>query len=102
MNLRTAAFVLALSLASPFASAESVAFINPGKSEELYWARATNAVQAAADTRGENPGVHYAGRAPPRGTPTARDTAARPPQLRPQYAIVTNDNGIGLGLLKTL
>jgi ABC-type sugar transport system substrate-binding protein len=45
------AFVLVL-LCGSVARAQSVAFINPGKSDEVYWMTATQGMQAAARSLG--------------------------------------------------
>ena len=44
---RFAAFASSLVFAAA-APAQSVAFINPGKSDEIYWVTATQGMQAAA------------------------------------------------------
>lgn len=53
---------LALLLISSAAAAQSVAFINPGKSDEIYWLTATQGMQAAADSLGMTFEVQYAER----------------------------------------
>ena len=42
------ALCLAVVLCGSVARAQSVAFINPGKSDEVYWVTAAQAMQAAA------------------------------------------------------
>jgi ABC-type sugar transport system substrate-binding protein len=44
--------------------AQSVAFINPGKSDEIYWVTASQAMEAAAKSLGMNFEVQYAQREP--------------------------------------
>src|SRR5215813_1290143 len=46
------ALCLAVLLCGSVARAQSVAFINPGKSDEIYWVTATQGMQAAARTLG--------------------------------------------------
>jgi len=93
--------VLAWLLVVP-AHAMSVAFINPGKSSEAYWATSAAAMGAAAqslDVRFEN---HYAERAHPRAVGIARQLAARSPAQRPDYVIFSNDYGTGPEVLRIL
>jgi ABC-type sugar transport system substrate-binding protein len=48
-------------LCNSVAHAQSVAFINPGKSDEVYWVTATQGMQAAAESLGMTFEVQYAG-----------------------------------------
>jgi len=52
------ALCLAIVLCGSVARAQSVAFINPGKSDEVYWVTAAQAMQAAARSLGIDP-AHY-------------------------------------------
>jgi ABC-type sugar transport system substrate-binding protein len=48
------------------ARAQSIAFINPGKSDEIYWMTATQGMQAVARSLGMTFEVQYAQREPAR------------------------------------
>src|SRR5215470_3792356 len=52
----------AILLCGSVARAQSVAFINPGKSDEVYWVTATQAMQAVAKSLGMSFEVRYAQR----------------------------------------
>jgi ABC-type sugar transport system substrate-binding protein len=84
------------------ALAQTVAFINPGKSDEIYWVTAAKAMQAAADDLGIKLEVRYTERDHTRAVEIARELAARPKGSRPDYAVITNDNATGAGQLKVL
>ncbi|WP_394790595.1 ABC transporter substrate-binding protein [Rhodoferax sp.] len=89
----------ALLLAGP-ASAVSVAFINPGKSDEAYWVAAAQAMQAAATSLGLQLEVQYAERDHLRVLELARAIVARPAAQRPDYVVISNDNATGAELLR--
>jgi len=90
-------------LAASFgAAAQSIAFINPGKSDEAYWVTAARAMDRAARSLGAKFEVRYAERDHPRTLDIAREIAARPRAQRPDYVIVTNDYGTGPELLRIL
>lgn len=89
----------AICLAGP-ASALSVAFINPGKSDEAYWVAAAQSMQAAAQSLGMQLEVQFAERDHLRVLALARALVARPPAQRPDYVVFTNDNAIGPELLR--
>jgi ABC-type sugar transport system substrate-binding protein len=80
--------------------AQRVAFINPGKSDEAYWAAATQAMQAAARSLGQTLEVFYAEREHLRVFAFARDLVARPPEQRPEYVVFSNDYGTAPELLR--
>jgi ABC-type sugar transport system substrate-binding protein len=96
------AIALAAALAAPMARAQSVAFINPGKSDEVYWVTAARGMQAAAEDLGVKLEVRFTERDHTRAIEIARELAARPAGARPEYAVITNDNATGQGLLKVL
>ena len=96
------AIAFAACLGLPAARAQSVAFINPGKSDEIYWVTATRGMQAAAEDLGLRLEVRYTERDHTRAIEIARELAARPAATRPQYAVITNDNATGAGLLRVL
>lgn len=82
------------------ALAQSVAFINPGKSSEQYWLTSARAMEAAArslNMRFEN---FYAERQHPRSIDIAKEIIARPPAERPDYVVFSNDYGTGPELLR--
>jgi ABC-type sugar transport system substrate-binding protein len=97
-----AGFATALCVLAPGAVAQSVVFIDPGKSDEIYWVTAAHAMQAAARSLGMQLTVYYAERDHPRSMDIAREIAALPPGKRPQFAIVTNDYATGPELLRIL
>lgn len=96
------AMLLAAVLAGTGAAAQTVAFINPGKSDEVYWATAASAMRAAAEDLGMKLEVRFTERDHTRAIEIARELAARPPGSRPDYAVITNDNATGAGQLKVL
>ena len=84
------------------ALAQTVFFINPGKSDEIYWVTAAKGMEAAAEDLGMRLEVRFTERDHTRAIEIARELAARPPASRPQYAVITNDNATGAGQLKVL
>src|SRR6266446_8790103 len=72
------ALCLAVVLCGSVARAQSVAFINPGKSDEVYWVTAAQAMQAAARSLGMTFEVQYAQREPLKTLEIAREMVARP------------------------
>ena len=98
----TPAFLLAAGLAASHAAAQTVAFINPGKSDEVYWVTAAKGMQAAAEDLGMKLEVRFTERDHTRTVEIARELAARPPASRPEYAVITNDNAVGAAQLKIL
>lgn len=103
MNLGSRLLVPALCLVASLGSwAQSVVFINPGKSDEVYWVTAARAIQEAADDLGMRLVVHYAERDHLRTIQFARDIAEAPPAARPDFVIMSNDNGTGPEMLRLL
>ncbi|EGI77816.1 periplasmic sugar-binding protein, putative [Hylemonella gracilis ATCC 19624] len=90
-------FGLALACADAFG--QRVAFVNPGKAEEFYWAGVARCMQSAAQDLGQTLEVHYAEREHLRVFQIARGIAALPPAQRPDYVVITNDYGTGPELL---
>jgi ABC-type sugar transport system substrate-binding protein len=93
---------LAILLCGSVACAQSVAFINPGTSDELYWLTATQAMQAAAHSLGMTFEVQYAEREPMRTFTIAREMVARPVGKRPEYIVITDDAAVADQLLKII
>ena len=85
------ALCLAVVLCGSVARAQSVAFINPGKSDEVYWVTAAQAMQAAARSLGMTFEVQYAQREPLKTLEIAREMVARPAGKRPEYIVITDD-----------
>ena len=81
---------------------QSVAFINPGKSDEIYWVTATQGMQAAADSLGMTFEVQYAEREHLKTLEIAREMVARPAGKRPDYIVITNDYAVAGELLKII
>jgi len=80
----------------------SVAFINPGKSNEAYWLTVTQAMQAAAFKLGIALEVTYLERDHAKAVDVARDIAARPSKRRPDYVLLGNEGGFGPACLRIL
>ncbi|MEO5795120.1 MAG: ABC transporter substrate-binding protein [Rhodoferax sp.] len=97
--IRCLLWAWALLLAGP-ASAVSVAFINPGKSDEAYWVASAQAMQAAATSLGMQLEVQYAERDHLRAFELARAIVARPVAQRPDYVVFSNDHATGAELLR--
>ncbi|HEX4827273.1 MAG TPA: ABC transporter substrate-binding protein [Xanthobacteraceae bacterium] len=93
------ALCLAVLLCGSVARAQSVAFINPGKSDEVYWVTAAQGMQAAAHSLGMTFEVRYAQREPLKTLEIAREMVARPAGKRPEYIVVTDDYSVADRLL---
>lgn len=89
-------------LCPKIALAMSVVFINPGKSDEVYWLSAARAMEAAALSLGVSLEVIYAERDHPKAIEIARKIAERAPPARPDYVIFTNDYGTAPEILRIL
>src|SRR6266702_630919 len=96
------ALCLAVLLCPAVTRAQSVAFINPGKSDEIYWVTATQGMQAVAKSLGMTFEVHYAQREPLKTLEIAREMVARPAGKRPEYVVITNDYAVGAELLRII
>ncbi|HEY6995142.1 MAG TPA: ABC transporter substrate-binding protein, partial [Xanthobacteraceae bacterium] len=84
------------------ARAQSVAFINPGKSDEIYWMTVTQGMQAAARSLGMRFEVQYAEREPLKTFEIARALVARPAGQRPEYIVITDDYSVADQLVKII
>jgi ABC-type xylose transport system substrate-binding protein len=84
------------------AHAQSVAFINPGKSDEIYWVTATQAMQAVAHSLGMVFEVQYAEREPPKTFAIAREMVSRATGKRPKYVVITDDSAVADQLVKII
>jgi ABC-type sugar transport system substrate-binding protein len=91
-----------LLLCAGHARAQSVAFINPGKSDEIYWVTATQGMQAVARSLGMAFEVQYAQREHLKTLDIAREMIGRPAGKRPEYIVITNDYAVGGELLKII
>lgn len=80
----------------------SVTFLNPGKSDEIYWVTSTNCMAAAARNLGIQLEVMYAERDHLKTLEFAKQIVARPPASRPDYVVLTNDYGVGAEVLRIL
>src|SRR5258708_16758339 len=93
-NYRPVALRLALCaaflLCGSIARAQSVAFINPGKSDEIYLATPTQGMQALAKSLGMTFQVQYARREHLETLEIARELVALPAAKRPPYLLITN------------
>ena len=100
MKFALACVGMVLALLAEAAWAQRVAFINPGKKNEAYWAAATQSMEAAARSLGQSLEVFYAEREHLRVFDFARELVARPPAQRPDYVVFSNDYGTGAELLR--
>ncbi|MBC3931909.1 ABC transporter substrate-binding protein [Undibacterium sp. CY22W] len=82
--------------------AMTVTFLNPGKSDEIYWVHATQSMEAAARSLGVQLEVLYAERNHLQALTFARQLAARPRFARPDYVILSNDYATGPELIRIL
>lgn len=82
------------------ALALSVVFINPGKTDEIYWLTAARAMEAAAKSLDIRLEVLYVGRDHPRTVGLAQQIIARPAAQRPDFVIFSNDYALGPELLR--
>jgi ABC-type sugar transport system substrate-binding protein len=96
------ALCAAILLCGSVARAQSVAFINPGKSDEIYWVTATQGMQAVAKSLGMTFEVQYAEREHLKTLEIAREMVARPAGRRPEYMVITNDYAVAGELLKII
>lgn len=94
------AFLLGLAVFP--AAAQSVAFINPGRSGEAFWVTVSRSMEAAARSLGMQLEVLYAEREFPRALALAQQIAQRPASEMPDYVIVANEAGAGPELVRVL
>ena len=92
---------LLCALASP-ALGMTVTFLNPGKSDEIYWVTSSNCMAAAAHALGVQLEIIYAERDHLKTLEFARQLAARPLASRPDYVILSNDYAVGAEVLRIL
>lgn len=84
------------------ALAVSALFINPGRTNEPYWAAVSKAMHMAANSLGMQLEVLYAERDHVRVVALAQGVAQRPRAQRPDYVIITNDYGTAPEMLRVL
>lgn len=82
--------------------AQSVVFINPGRSDESYWISVNRSMQQAALSLGMRLEIQYTERDRLAPIDIARQIAQRKPADRPDYLIFTNDYGVAPGVLREL
>ena len=92
--------VLVMLGAAGSASAQSVVFINPGKSNEAYWSTVTQAMQQAARSLGMDLEVLYAERNRLQPIALAKEVVQRPSKLRPKYLVIVNEFSVAPELLR--
>jgi len=80
----------------------SVAFINPGKSDEAYWVAVSQSMQAAAGALGMDLEIVYLQRDHARAVEVAREIVQRAPAQRPDYVLLGNEGGYGPACLRIL
>ena len=100
--LRSGALLLWGSLLGLSAFAQSVLFINPGKSDEAFWVACSDAMQKAADSLGMQFRVQYAERERLAPLAMVQALAQLPKKERPDYVVFSNDYSTGPALLKAL
>ena len=93
-------FAVCLAASSVPAAALTVAFINPGKSDEVFWFTASQAMQSAGNSLGMKYEVFFAERDHLRLLEIAKMLAARPVAQRPEYVVVVNEKRMGGPMLK--
>jgi ABC-type sugar transport system substrate-binding protein len=84
------------------AFAQSVVFLNPGKSDEAYWRSSAQAMQKAADSLGMQLRVLYAQRNRLEPVAMAQKLANLPKSERPDYVVFSNDYSTAPSILKAL
>lgn len=84
------------------AQALSVAFINPGRSNEAFWGAASSAMVQAARSLDLQLEVRYAERDHLKALEIAASLAARPADQRPDYVVFSNDYATGPEILRRL
>ncbi len=80
----------------------SVIFLNPGKTDEIYWLTSSNCMKAAARSLGVELEIMYAERDHLKTLEFARQIVARPRASQPDYVILSNDYGVGSEVLRIL
>lgn len=84
------------------AAAQSVVFLNPGKSDEAFWVAASHAMHKAADSLGMQLQVLYGERNRLAPIAMAQQVAQRPQAERPDYVIFSNEYGVAPSVLRAL
>lgn len=84
------------------AQAQSVVFINPGSTKEVYWVTVTQVMEQAARSLGMQLEVMYAERNRLLPLQMAQAIAQRPPKQRPDYLILVNENSVAPEVLRLL
>jgi len=82
--------------------AMSVTFLNPGKTDELYWVTASHCMSAAAQSLGVQLDILYSERDHLKTIAIAKALAARPRSERPDYVILSNDYSVGMETMRIL
>ncbi|MFZ6690942.1 ABC transporter substrate-binding protein [Undibacterium sp. SXout20W] len=80
----------------------SVTFLNPGKSDEVYWVTASHCMSAAAHSLGVQLEILYSERDHLKTLTIAKEIAARGPGNRPDYVILSNDYAVGMEAMRIL
>lgn len=96
----TCIFILSALPVSAFAM--SVIFLNPGRSDEIYWVTATNSMASAAHNLGVKLEVMYAERDHLKLLEFAHQIAGRPAKNKPDYVILSNDYGTAFESIRIL
>lgn len=96
------ALAFAAWLPSSAAQAQSVVFINPGKTGELFWETASTTMRHAARSLDMKLEVIMAERERLAPIHIAQQIAARPKAQRPDYVIFSNEYSVGPAVLRAL
>ena len=99
---RWSGWLLAGALCVQCAAAQSVTFINPGKSDEAYWVASAQAMQRAADDLGMQLDIIYTQRDRLRPIVEAQRIAALPAAKRPDYVVFSNEYSVAPSMLEAL
>ncbi len=89
-------------MAHSWVMAQSVVFINPGKTDEAYWVAAAQSMQQAARSLGMQLQVIYTERDRLRPIAVARQIAQRTKAERPDYVIFSNEYSVAPSILREL
>jgi len=82
--------------------AMTVTFLNPGRSDEVYWVTASNCMMAAAHNLGMQLEIIYVERDHLKTLELAKQIAVRPVSARPDYVVLSNDYAVGAEAMRIL
>jgi ABC-type sugar transport system substrate-binding protein len=91
------ALTLVVSALCESSLAASVTFVNPGRSNEVFWVTASRGMQMAADSLGMKLDIRYAERSPEKIIEIVKEVAAA---KQTDYLIFPNEYALGGEVLK--